>query len=216
MAQKADVKFINARYQALKNDRQEWMNKWSETAKLFYPNGFRDSSYTNDSKRLHNQSPDVLDSTSIHATNTLASGMYGALTSPSRPWFALRPQGFELDKNHDVKMYIDEVEERMRVILLNSKFYNTMHETYRQLGTFGTACVFGQSTPATRIWQAIKKPLFLLTALFLSQKTRNLKLIMACLLMSTAPVRQRFSQNNTKAKTRQPILPLRKAVRFLR
>lgn len=143
MAQKADVKFINARYQALKNDRQEWMNKWSETAKLFYPNGFRDSSYTNDSKRLHNQSPDVLDSTSIHATNTLASGMYGALTSPSRPWFALRPQGFELDKNHDVKMYIDEVEERMRVILLNSKFYNTMHETYRQLGTFGTACVYG-------------------------------------------------------------------------
>lgn len=143
MAQKADVKFINARYQALKNDRQEWMNKWRETAKLFYPNGFRDSSYTNDSKRLHNQSPDVLDSTSIHATNTLASGMYGALTSPSRPWFALRPQGFELDKNHDVKMYIDEVEERMRVILLNSKFYNTMHETYRQLGTFGTACVYG-------------------------------------------------------------------------
>lgn len=143
MAQKADVKFINARYQALKEDRQEWMNKWQETAKLFYPNGFRDSSIVNDSKRLHNQSPDVLDSTSIHAINTLASGMYGALTSPSRPWFALRPQGFELDKNHDVKMYINEVEERMRVILLNSKFYNTMHETYRQLGTFGTACVYG-------------------------------------------------------------------------
>lgn len=143
MAQKADVKFINARYQALKEDRQDWMNKWRETAKLFYPNGFRDSSTIDDNKRLHAQNPDVLDSTSIHATNTLASGMYGALTSPSRPWFALRPQGFELDKNHDVKMYIDEVEERMRVILLNAKFYNTMHETYRQLGTFGTACVYG-------------------------------------------------------------------------
>lgn len=143
MAKKADVKFIYARWQALKQDRQEWVNKWKTTAKLFYPNGFRDDNSVDESKRLHSQSPDVLDSTSIHATNTLAAGMYGALTSPSRPWFALRPQGFELDKNHDVKMYIDEVEERMRVILLSSKFYNTMHETYRQLGTFGTACVYG-------------------------------------------------------------------------
>ncbi len=142
--QKADVKFIYSRYLALKQDREEWADKWEETAKLFYPNGFRKSGKVGfDYKKLHTQSPDVLDSTSVQAANTLASGMYGAMTSPSRPWFTLRPQGFELDKNYDAKIFIDEVENRMRVILLNSKFYNTMHEAYRQLGVFGTACVYG-------------------------------------------------------------------------
>lgn len=139
---KADVKFIYSRWLALKEDRQEWMSKWEEVAKYFYPNGFRKEGILGEWKKAHAQKPDIFDSTPIEAIKTLASGMYGAITSPSRPWFTLRLQGFETEGNHEAKMYIDEVEERMRVILTGSNFYNVIRTAYMHLGGFGTACVY--------------------------------------------------------------------------
>lgn len=141
----ADVKFIYARYLALREDRQEWEEKWREIADYFFSNGFRKDTVSDEWNKRHSQKPQIFDSTAVDACNTLASGMYGAITSPSRPWFTLRPQGFDLNGSHEAKVYIDEVEERMRILLASSNFYNVIRTSYMHLGAFGTACIYAES-----------------------------------------------------------------------
>lgn len=186
----ADVKFIYQRYLALKQDREEWINKWREIATLFYPNGFRENN-TEEWKKKHTVHADVLDSTSIQAAKTLSAGMYGAMTSPSRPWFSLRPQGFDLVSSHEAKVYIDEVEERMRIILLSAKFYNTIHEAYKHLGVFGSACIQANSDVSGMRFELLPCGSYV----FDTDKNGKIDTVIRTLSMSIRQMQMEFGEN---------------------
>ena len=132
-----DVTKLNARYESLRTERSGWDAAWADLAELFSPTRWRSDTDTS----AHKQpvvNGRLVDSTGVRAMRTLAAGLQGGMTSPVRPWFRLR-LAHEQDKMESgINMWLDEVTERMRLLLHQSNFYNCVHGLYQDLGTFGT------------------------------------------------------------------------------
>lgn len=79
----------------------------------------------------------LLDSRAVHAADTLSSGMYSGLTSPSRPWFKLTLSDPELRKFQVVKEWLDIVEQRIYDLFSKTNFYTNIRSGYHELGVFG-------------------------------------------------------------------------------
>ena len=132
---------IEHRRSELVEERQSWKKDWRELSRYFLPRKCRfleDGDRSNEGGLQRGS----LDSTGIYAMRDLAAGMHGGMTSPARPWFKLSLQNKEMEGSRDVRLWLDEVENRMRDILHRSNFYNAIHQQYEELATFGTACMF--------------------------------------------------------------------------
>ena len=133
-----DVRKLDARYEMLKTERSGWDAAWQDLAELFLPTRWR-----SDSDESSYKQPKIngrlLDSCGVLGMRTLAAGLQGGMTSPVRPWFKLR---LAIDHGQQqpsgVNVWLDEVTERMRILLHQSNFYNCIHGLYADLGAFGT------------------------------------------------------------------------------
>ena len=133
-----DVLKLQARYEALRSERSGWESAWADLAELFSPTRWRsDTDDTAHKRPVINGR--LVDSTGVRAMRTLAAGLQGGMTSPVRPWFRLRlAHEHEQDKPEPgIHKWLDEVTERMRLLLHQSNFYNCIHGLYQDLGTFG-------------------------------------------------------------------------------
>lgn len=83
----------------------------------------------------------IVDATGTNALRILASGMMNGITSPSRPWFRLRLEGFADDADYAARQWLDEVERRMLLIMSESNFYNCLAIMYIDLCLFGTSAM---------------------------------------------------------------------------
>ena len=141
-----DLEKLQARFELLVQERQPWLSTWKSLAEHYLPTGYRDPDDSQAHRRKDLLNPNIVDSTGVYALRTLAAGMQGGMTSPARPWFALRLEGVADDElDMDARAWIDEVVERMRVILHVSNFYGVAYQAYAQLGAFGTACITEQA-----------------------------------------------------------------------
>jgi hypothetical protein len=68
----------------------------------------------------------------------LSSGMMGGLTSPARPWFALRTADPVLNEAKPVRVWLDTVRQRMTDVFLRSNLYQALPVAYEDLGVFST------------------------------------------------------------------------------
>lgn len=84
----------------------------------------------------------IIDSSGPRALRVMAAGMMAGMTSPARPWFALRTPDEDLNKNPAVKQWLQDVTKLMLVVFAKSNTYNALHTMYRELGVFGTAASF--------------------------------------------------------------------------
>ena len=136
-----DIQELSQRHEELKQDRQSWESDWKNLARHFLPRKCRlerDGVKTNEGGIRGG----TLDSTGYYAMRDLAAGLHGGMTSPARPWFKLGMTDPGLAEQGGVKRWTDQAEERLRVILHRSNFYNAVHHIYGELGTFGTAFMF--------------------------------------------------------------------------
>lgn len=73
------------------------------------------------------------------AVRTLSAGLQSGVTSPARPWFKLGVPDPALNKFPAVKMWLDEIEKRMRTVFSRSNLYDRLKSNYAILGTYGTS-----------------------------------------------------------------------------
>lgn len=125
---------------AMKTDRQPWWQHWREVADYFLPRRYAWLLSKAEAARRATRNPHILDSTGTSAARTLASGMMNGITSPARPWFKLRVNGADED-DHELRVWLDEVQRRMLLIMAESNFYNAMAVLYLDLVIFGTAAM---------------------------------------------------------------------------
>lgn len=132
-----DVNKLNARYESLRTERSGWDAAWADLAELFSPTRWRSDTDTSAHKQpvINGR---LVDSTGVRAMRTLAAGLQGGMTSPVRPWFRLRLANEQDKLEPGINQWLDEVTERMRLLLHQSNFYNVVHGLYQDLGTFGT------------------------------------------------------------------------------
>lgn len=140
-----DMKELQKRVDELEQARDRFKPQWEEIAQYITPGrGIFDDSEPNrgDRKDQH-----LLDATPSQALTTLAAGMQGGLTSPSRPWFKLGVTDPELGDYEPVRVWLDEVERRMLHVLGRSNTYNCLHTLYAEVGAFGTGAVYIEEDP---------------------------------------------------------------------
>lgn len=134
-------KLLTQRYSALKTERSSYDSHWALLAKNILPRSSRFMATDRNQKGgvQHNA---IIDSTGTRALRTLAAGLMAGMTSPARPWFALRTPDEELNKSHNVRIWMQDVTNLMLRIFRKSNTYNALHTIYQELGVFGTAANF--------------------------------------------------------------------------
>jgi hypothetical protein len=95
---------------------------------------------------------DTLDSVGKLSRRTASAGLHGGMTSPARPWFRLGLPDDDLTKYPPVKMFLDELQRRMRRVFSRSNFYLVIQQIYDELLTFGTALMLELPHPRYGIY----------------------------------------------------------------
>ena len=124
----------------LTQDSQTWRAHWNEIVDYILPRKGRYLTSTT-GKETHGgkKGQKIINGCATEALKILSAGMYGGLTSPSRPWFVLNVEDEELASNASVREWLHNVRDIMLNVFAKSNFYGTMHSMYQELGAFGTA-----------------------------------------------------------------------------
>src|SRR5215212_4621389 len=122
----------------MRTTRMSWLVHWRELADFILPRRYKWLVAANNMARGSQVNHNIIDSTGTLAARTLASGMMSGVTSPTRPWFKLKIEGYEDDE--EVKEWLAVCEHRMMVVFQASNFYQAMAIMYFDLVVFGSAC----------------------------------------------------------------------------
>ena len=125
------------RWGEMKAERASWMAHWRELSTFLLPRSGR--YFVQDRNRGARRHNDIYDSTGTRAVRTLAAGMMSGMTSPARPWFRLATPDQELNKHMPVKLWLADVTRLMLGVFNKSNTYRALHQTYEELGVFGTS-----------------------------------------------------------------------------
>lgn len=122
---------------ALKTERSSWWPHWEELSTYLLPWSGR--YFRQDRNKGRRRANAIYDNTGIRAVRTMAAGMMAGATSPARPWFRLATPDPELNSYQSVKVWLDDVSQRMHSVFQKSNTYRALHQLYEELGAFGTA-----------------------------------------------------------------------------
>ena len=138
-----------SRWGHLRTERATWWSHWQEVTTYLLPrNGRYFQQDRNKGTRRHNS---IYDNTGTRALRTLGAGMMAGATSPARPWFRLGTADPDLNRYAPVKLWLNDVTERMQLVFQKSNTYRTLHGVYEELGAFGTAGSIILPDPKTAI-----------------------------------------------------------------
>jgi len=135
-------KNLNDRMSHMDKVRAPWWSNWRDISDFFLPRRYPWLLTDKEVKSAGVRNARLLDSTSITALRTLATGMMNGITSPARPWFRLRIAGFSEESTaHAVRVWLDEASRRMLLVMAESNFYNGLGILYLEWCAFGTAAM---------------------------------------------------------------------------
>jgi hypothetical protein len=136
---------VLARYDRMASERANFESHWQEVAD--YVVGRRDfsSERTPGTKRMDH----LYDTTALHASGLLTVGLHSLLSNPATRWFSLATEQPELDRVHEVRVWLDQVEECIYRALGKPRrnFNGQMLETYFDLVNFGVGVLACEELP---------------------------------------------------------------------
>ena len=122
----------------LVNQRALYMATWNDVGD--YLNVYRQ--YRTSATPGANKMTKIYTSAPMRAHQVLVAGLYSLLTSPSVPWFAIEMRNKLLNKLASVKKWLEDATLRIYSAYSNSGLYNALSEFYRDLTSFGIACMY--------------------------------------------------------------------------
>ncbi len=148
-----EIKKRRELYDSRKSDRAVWEEHWDDIAAYIAPRkvGFRSVRTPGEKRRF------VTDTTGIHSNELLAAGLHGMATNPATKWFSLKMTDDDLNDNDEVKLWLSAVEKvmRSRMYAPGTNIVVALHESYLDLGSFGTSPIFiGQQRNGGLLFQA--------------------------------------------------------------
>lgn len=129
-------------------ERSSWVGHWNDLATYISPRSYRYSAttYRNDGTKKNTS---IVNGTATMALRTATAGMMTGITSPARPWFRLTTSDKNLAEQWDVKLWLSDVEERMREAFVRSNLYNVLPIKYHNMLLYGTSAVMVLEDPDT-------------------------------------------------------------------
>lgn len=149
--QSSIVKELSERYSSLKRRRSPWEDQFDSIQRFARPGvpGFRGSDILR-GKRKHDE---ILDSTAPWALEQFAAGLSSYATSNTDRWFSLGFEGIPTtDLPFELIRYLEQVSDIIyhTYALSESGHSPALHETYLDIGGFGTGVLFqreGEKAP---------------------------------------------------------------------
>lgn len=132
-------KAYQKRYLALRNERigNGWDPHYSELSRKILPrNGRFVAEDRNRGERRYNE---IFDETAGQALDVLIAGLMSGASSPARPWFRLETSDPELNRDPQVREWLDDCTTRMLEVFKRSNTYRVLKHLYKELAVFGTA-----------------------------------------------------------------------------
>lgn len=128
-----------ARLAGMDRARVSFWAHWNELAKNILPRRYRWLVTPNVYTRGSPINYMIRDNSGTLAARVLASGMLAGISSPTRPWFRLKIDGYDGDTTNPVTLWLETVKMRMLRVFAESNFYNSIALGYLDLVVFGTA-----------------------------------------------------------------------------
>ncbi len=121
----------------MQTERSSWDSHYEQLARFTMPRHQR-FNYSN-SDRGERLDQSIVDNTGTIALRTLRAGLTAGICSPTRKWYDLKTNDRKLNEQRDVKIWLEQVEQILGDTLLKSNFYQTAHNTFGELGLYGTS-----------------------------------------------------------------------------
>jgi hypothetical protein len=135
-----------AQYEDLRSDRLDFETEWRKISDYLLP-GRGIFQLTSTPRKRSLTSPFVVNPAGADALQVLTSGIQGALTSPSRPWFTLSWANSRLNDVPFLRDWIQDANKQMHAQLHMSNFYSSVHSFYTEYAGFGTGAMYvGEDT----------------------------------------------------------------------
>lgn len=136
MAKILSAQKVVERVETLKTERSNWETHWQDIADYILP---RKNDITATSVPGAKRNIQLYDNTGMQACELLAGALHGLLTNPSGMWFELTTGDRELDRNDEVRRWLQDTTIRIHNALNQTNFQTEVHEVYLDLVGFGTS-----------------------------------------------------------------------------
>lgn len=138
----AQGRTLQQRMRANKNElwskRSSYDTLCRELAKFISPRSGRFQ--VDDKNRGEKKHEYILDSTATGAHEVLVSGIASGLTNRTQKWLRLATPSQELNKEHDVKVWLEQATDILLDIFNDSNTYEALTHYYGESSLFGTSC----------------------------------------------------------------------------
>lgn len=139
-----EVSAIFSRYQSLLSTQYNYAIEWQELADYILP---RKNSILVQRIPGWKRTQRLYDSTAPDDADKLAASIHSTLTPSFTKWFHLELEDQKLNKNYEVKVWLDMATKKIMNALNKSNFNSEAHESYIDLIVFGTACLYEDEKP---------------------------------------------------------------------
>lgn len=128
---------IVKRYNAMMQEMQSWVPGWRDIQRFILPTrGFFDDRTPNFGREIDHKT--LLDGRPGRALRVSAAGMLAGMASPARPWFRLGVDDDELMELDEVKIWLEEAQQKLMLIFSKSNVYEMFHSSFEEILGFGT------------------------------------------------------------------------------
>lgn len=138
-APEMDVQPFQQRWQMMRLEAMsKWYQRWRDISRYINPKrGFFEGFVPNYNAQYDYRL--IIDDTPAHYARVLAAGMQSGLTSPAMPWLRLGFGRPDIEARADVANWLEYTTKVVLDIFAGSNFYDCTHQSYEELGMFGTA-----------------------------------------------------------------------------
>ena len=133
------VKSLVKRFEHIQMQRDNWDTHYQELGDYMLP---RKADIVKKRSRGEKRMEFIYDGTALQAVDLLSASLHGMLTSGASPWFHLDVKDTELNRDDDVREWLQDTSLRMIRAFNQSNFETEVHEMYVDMVVFGTGCMF--------------------------------------------------------------------------
>ncbi len=133
-------------FSRLRSDRSTFDTHWQEVHDRFWPDS---QDFLTVRRQGEKRTRDIYDSSGQFGLMKFSAFLEVSLTPRNQPWHRLRATDENLNKDHEVKGWFEEVTRLLHKMRESPRanYYAQMHEVYMSLGAYGNGCLFVDEAP---------------------------------------------------------------------
>ena len=138
MTKRPLIQMMRERWNHLDTEYSSWRAHQWEISRMFMPKTGR--FFVEDRNKGWKRNEEIIDNTGTRAVRILGAGLTAGASSPARPWLKIKAANPDLNRMHDVQLWLDEVTRIVMHTFSQSNTYFVLQQLYEETPLYGTGC----------------------------------------------------------------------------